>query len=131
MSRKETGNFTAGELFWASDLRSEATIRDAFNAYQNEMIGRKREAKMKIYIATKIVGGEPMTAREFETHTGRTIVSGIVAPSNDQPGYKVTYEDGYVSWSPAEIFERTHREVSTHESRLINNAEYLNEPKQG
>lgn len=28
------------------------------------------------------------------------------------PGYKVTYSDGYQSWSPKEIFEESYRQIS-------------------
>ena len=56
---------------------------------------------MKAYIGTKIVQAEPQRAREgFE-------------------GYKVEYEDGYVSWSPKATFERAYREITVAERALL------------
>ncbi len=37
----------------------------------------------------------------------------------NQPGYKVTYPDGYVSWSPKEVFETAYREVTVSERKLF------------
>jgi hypothetical protein len=48
---------------------------------------------MKQYIGTKIIQAEP------EMKDGKE-------------GYKVTYPDGYVSWSPAETFEEAYRETT-------------------
>ena len=37
-------------------------------------------------------------------------------------GYAVKYEDGYISWSPADVFERSYFELSDHEgSKLTEN----------
>ena len=47
---------------------------------------------MKNYIGAKIVKAEPQK-------------------KDGQPGYKVKYPDGYVSWSPKDVFERAYREV--------------------
>ena len=46
---------------------------------------------MKQYIGTKIVQAEP---------------SGLYEKGD---GYRVRYEDGYVSWSPKEVFEKAYR----------------------
>lgn len=63
---------------------------------------------MDTYIGTKIVMAEP--ANEFLQddlrYPGRT-------------GYKVIYEDGYVSWSPLETFERAYRKVTPAEGMLV------------
>lgn len=49
------------------------------------------------YIGTKIIQATPM----------------LGAPGNPQTagvaGYQVVYEDGYTSWSPADVFERAYR----------------------
>ena len=45
---------------------------------------------MKNYIGVKIVKAEP------EEKDGK-------------PGYKVVYPDGYVSWSPKDVFEKSYR----------------------
>lgn len=44
---------------------------------------------MKYYIGTKVIKAEPMAKGSTE-------------------GYKVMYEDGYISWSPKDVFERAY-----------------------
>ncbi|MBX4259741.1 hypothetical protein KTC96_24765 (plasmid) [Clostridium estertheticum] len=56
---------------------------------------------MNKYQCHKIVEAEPMTFDDFIKETGRE--SNKVEIPND--GYKVVYKDGYVSWSPKEVFE--------------------------
>lgn len=54
------------------------------------------------YIGVKIIQAEPMTLGGYNSFRGWTI------PENEDPkrrGYLVRYPDGYVSWSPKEIFE--------------------------
>lgn len=53
----------------------------------------------EIYIGTQIVTAEPMPG--------------------DQDGYKVRYEDGYVSWSPKKTFERAYRKMTLKEAELV------------
>ena len=55
---------------------------------------------MKTYIGTKIICAEPQDR-------------------NGEPGYKVVYSDGYVSWSPKSVFEECYREVNEDEIRLM------------
>ena len=63
---------------------------------------------MKTYIGTKIVNGRPAKAtRDMGDHKA------------GDDGYEVTYEDGYVSWSPKSVFERTYREISDKEIELL------------
>lgn len=72
----------------------------------------------KIYIGTKIVAAEPMTDLEFaERHVGHPRLNLLTETPN--PGYRVRYEDGYISWSPKEVFERCYREVSGKEQMLV------------
>ena len=47
---------------------------------------------MKDYIGVKIVKAEPQK-------------------KYNRPGYKVKHPDGYESWSPKDVFERTYREL--------------------
>lgn len=54
---------------------------------------------MKKYIGIKFVNAEPMTAEAAEEKGYR--VSG-----NNGDGYEVTYEDGYKSWCPKDVFEK-------------------------
>jgi hypothetical protein len=53
---------------------------------------------MTNYIGTKLVSAEP------ETKEGKE-------------GYKVIYEDGYVSWSPKDVFEKAYLEVTPNPNR--------------
>ena len=52
------------------------------------------------YIGTKIVEAEPNGGAAHNPATGETIA---------ELGYKVIYEDGYVSWSPKDVFEKAYR----------------------
>ena len=54
---------------------------------------------MKTYIGTKIIQAEPVE-------------------KDGRPGYKVVYPDGYVSWSPKDVFEASYREISPAEKAL-------------
>ena len=54
---------------------------------------------MQNYIGVKIVKAEPMT-------------KGTAFPlleKDDTAGYLVKYPDGYVSWSPKDVFEKAYR----------------------
>lgn len=70
---------------------------------------------MEKYIGTKMVKAEP--AYRYWMEDGEKV---IVAQDEDKPqkivdavscedGYKVCYPDGYVSWSPKEVFEAAYR----------------------
>lgn len=66
---------------------------------------------MDVYIGTKIVRAEPQT--KIDTILGSPLTDYLVE------GYKVIYEDGYVSWSPKDVFERCYRKVSSQEAEMI------------
>ena len=68
----------------------------------------------KTYIGTKVIKALPMTEACFFIEK-----DGAAPDREDQPGYKVTYPDGYVSWSPKHVFEKAYREVSDEEKSLI------------
>lgn len=72
---------------------------------------------MKTYIGTKIIQAEPCT--EWE-HCGYTVDD---AETKNLPlnrnGYRIRYPDGYMSWSPADVFEAAYREISEAERNLI------------
>ena len=34
-------------------------------------------------------------------------------------GYKVVYEDGYISWSPKDVFEKAYKEVGDYNSLIL------------
>lgn len=70
---------------------------------------------MEKYIGTKMVKAEP--AYRYWMEDGEKV---IVAHDEDKPqkiveavsqedGYKVCYPDGYVSWSPKDVFEAAYR----------------------
>jgi hypothetical protein len=63
---------------------------------------------VKNYIGFKVVKAEPMNLGDYNKFRGWTI------PANENPekeGYKIVYPDGYVSWSPKEIFDQAYLEV--------------------
>ena len=72
---------------------------------------------MKKHIGTKVIQAEP--AYRYWMDDGEKV---IVAHDEDRPekvmnatacedGYKVQYPDGYVSWSPKEVFEEAYRPI--------------------
>ena len=75
----------------------------------------KPEQNEKVYIGTKFVIACPLDEcsflREFKEQdtTGR----------ETREGYKVTYPDGYISWSPKEVFEISYREITKSEKILF------------
>ena len=81
----------------------------------DEINGKLTEIEQsKTYIGTKVVRAIPMTSLEWEDKKG------IKNTHNEfSNGYQVTYEDGYVSWSPKEVFERCYREITNQEKSLI------------
>jgi hypothetical protein len=55
---------------------------------------------MQTFIGTKIIKAEPCEAwDQFGKHCPGT------------EGYKVEYEDSYISWSPKDVFEEAYREI--------------------
>lgn len=58
------------------------------------------------YIGVKVTDATPSTLGDYNRFKGWII------PENEDPateGYRVTYKDGYISWSPKEAFEESHR----------------------
>lgn len=81
-----------------------------------------KPAGSETYIGTKVIYAYPMTRLAY------TQLRGWDLPSDEDgndPGYLVEYADGirpnvsgyfgYVSWSPAEVFEKSYRQVSENE----------------
>jgi len=58
-------------------------------------------SEKKLYIGAKVITAYP-SKNEF-----------------GQPGYSVTYPDGYVSWSPKKTFETAYREVTDSEIKMV------------
>lgn len=76
----------------------------------------------KLYEGTKVLKAAPMTRGEYNEYRGwdapegedQTVAGYMVeyAPIADEPP-NVVGHDGYVSWSPAVVFEATYREIPT------------------
>lgn len=63
---------------------------------------------MEQYLGVKLIQAEPMNLGDYNTFRGWII------PEDEDPnqkGYKVVYQDGYVSWSPKEVFEEAYRRL--------------------
>ena len=60
---------------------------------------------MQKYLGVKIVQAEPMSQKEFIDSIERPMafVQGLTE------GYKVVYPDGYISWSPKDVFEKAYK----------------------
>ena len=71
---------------------------------------------MDKYIGVKIISAEPMDRVTFNSEKGVDI------PLDDanyyDAGYKVVHEDGYVSWSPKETFEKAYRKFSNDKNTI-------------
>ena len=74
---------------------------------------------MKKFIGTKQVSAEPMTLGEFIEKTGRNPYANEPEMHGDnEEGYIVEYEDGYMSWSPEAVFEKAYMEAETYVDRM-------------
>lgn len=70
---------------------------------------------MKTYVGTKIIRAEEMDECAFlKAEKNEDVLN-----RETQPGYKVIYPDGYVSWSPKAVFEEAYRLVSADEKILM------------
>ncbi len=65
-----------------------------------------KEVKMHKYIGTKVVKAYPA---QLENAGGHKV---------GDEGYKVIYEDGYVSWSPKDVFEKHYKKSDTYIDRM-------------
>lgn len=61
---------------------------------------------MEMYLGVKLVWAEPMDHFSFLEEQGKPY-----STEENQHGYKVVYEDGYVSWSPKDVFEKAYRKI--------------------
>lgn len=68
----------------------------------------------KIYIGTKLIKAVPMDEHGFMEKYKYTDLQ-----TENRPGYKVTYPDGYVSWSPKRAFDDSHRLITKTEKELF------------
>lgn len=72
----------------------------------------------ELYVGTKIVNGVPMTETDFYKNVKKQDISDRETYGD---GYMVTYEDGYVSWSPKKVFEQCYRLLSNKEINMAKN----------
>ena len=69
---------------------------------------------MKKYLGVKVIQAEKCWGLDNKCvdanseHCGREI-----------DGYKVVYEDGYISWSPKDVFEKAYKEVGDYNSLIL------------
>lgn len=73
---------------------------------------------MKHYVGTKHLDAKPMNRGDYNAYRGWTMPDG---EDPQEPGYLVEYSDGgkandsrhvgYISWSPADVFERSYQET--------------------
>jgi hypothetical protein len=77
----------------------------------NYPIGEKMPEEL-LYIGTKFIKAYRMTAHQFAEYQNRPA-------GEDAEGYYVRYADGYESWSPKDIFERSYRVVSDQEKQMF------------
>jgi hypothetical protein len=74
-----------------------------------QQIGQSEDPLNRTYVGTKALFAQPMKLGDYNTHRGWII------PENEDPnreGYLVQYPDGYVSWSPKEVFEVSYQEMT-------------------
>ncbi len=68
---------------------------------------------MERYLGVKLIGATPATHGEYSIEKyGESSNSEFSIQNKDSEGYKVVYEDGYVSWSPKEVFEKAYRPIT-------------------
>lgn len=81
------------------------------------------QMNFKTYTGTKTIKAVPMSRTEAEKILGKSITP--ATPADD--GYLVEYKDGYLSWSPKNVFEKTYRISETYVDRMRIELDELNE----
>jgi hypothetical protein len=69
---------------------------------------------LKAYVGTKILLAEPMTETQYLESKG-------IDPTNRETqgaGYLVQYDNGYISWSPKDVFEIHYRLLTDTEKQV-------------
>jgi len=75
----------------------------------------KVEPAEDLYVGSKIIKGVEMDECSFL----RIFKHEDVSNRETRQGYKVTYPDGYVSWSPKHTFETAYRRITVDEFDLL------------
>ena len=76
---------------------------------------------MSKFIGVKMIEAVPMTAIEADKKgykVGKEVNNGVEHFPNPQ-GYEITYEDGYKSWSPAEVFECSYYPIQDSNGEML------------
>jgi hypothetical protein len=73
---------------------------------------------LKKYIGFKMIEAEPMTVAEYNKQVRPLVYSGV-----SQEGYKVSYPDGYQSWSPKDVFEKAYMQIGDNNTITQENVE--------
>ena len=55
----------------------------------------------------------------MKTYIGSKIIQAESQEKDGRQGYKVIYPDGYVSWSPTDVFEEAYREIGQSEKEMV------------
>lgn len=65
---------------------------------------------MEKYLGVKIIKAEPCSQDQYAGAKNKGDLS-KQSGGVDKDGYKVVYEDGYISWSPKEVFDKAYRRL--------------------
>lgn len=85
---------------------------------------------MQHYIGSKIIQAEPLTRGEYNERRGWIIP---VGENPEDAGFYLQYPDGYISWSPAEVFNDAYLPLGeighkpAHQQRVIGEREQVND----
>ena len=77
---------------------------------------------MSKFIGVKMVEAVPMTAVEADIKgykVGKEEINDGVEYFPNPEGYEVTYEDGYKSWCPADVFERSYYQIQDSNGEML------------
>ena len=82
---------------------------------------KQKDSKMKAYLGVKLIKAEPMTRADYNTLRGCTVPEDDCTVPEDDKGFLVEYIDGgkanhpdyegYISWSPEQVFVNAYRPV--------------------
>lgn len=76
---------------------------------------------MEKYIGFKMIEAEPMTDIEFNVLKKGSVTEDFAGIETQ--GYKVVYPDGYVSWSPRDVFEKAYMQIGYNNTITNENVE--------
>jgi hypothetical protein len=122
---KSAAEQMAHNMIWKSLTKDPSPIKDFDQEHLKEKFNPVTSVKpnLKSYIGTKVILGRPMTEDEFLITVRGKTKEEVHQQETQGNGYEVTYEDGYVSWSPKGVFERCYREITGQEKGLISTAQ--------